>query len=353
MNIITVEEMMKLDERFLIDLRSPKEFNLGTIHDAVNLPILDDEERAIVGTIYKQESKEKAKLTGIHHVSAKLEHLVEKVTSYTKHNSNVILFCSRGGYRSGPFVQLLNSLGLQVFQLQGGYKRYRHYVLDYFENHVTKQHHFIVLHGYTGCGKTAMLQELAKKDIPIIDLEKIARNSGSVFGFIGHSSDKMTQKQFDSILMHLLIKYKNKPIFIESESTRIGDVNIPRKMHQQMDQGSHILITASLDQRVEQLINDYCDTFSQIHESLEKAMTDLVKYLGHDHVNHLKKLLTEERYPEIARDLMINYYDPMYRHSIQKYTYDLEITYGTMDEVVDTLSDYFARQMDHHLWKRG
>jgi tRNA 2-selenouridine synthase len=344
MKTITVEELMQLDNRILIDLRSSGEYQQGTIDDAVNLPILDNEERTIVGTVYKQESREKAKITGIRHVSAKLDHLVEEVTRHVKTGKRVILFCSRGGYRSGPFVELLNSLGIEVSQLVGGYKSYRRFVMEYFEQQLPKIHRFIVLHGNTGCGKTAILKELTKIGIPVIDLESLARNSGSVFGFIGHPTEKMTQKQFESILVHQLMKYHSQPIFVESESIRIGRVNIPKPMHQQMESGRHILINASMAQRVDQLVNDYCDTFPQMHEPLLKAMNDLVKFLGHDHVNRLKENLKDGRYHDIALDLMTHYYDPLYRHSIQKYTYDLEITYDTMNEALDTLSGFYRQE---------
>ncbi|MDW7672016.1 MAG: tRNA 2-selenouridine(34) synthase MnmH [Bacillota bacterium] len=344
MNTITVEELMQLDNRILIDLRSPGEYQQGTIDDAVNLPILDDEERAIVGTVYKQENREKAKITGIRHVSAKLDHLVEEVTRRVNTGKRVILFCSRGGYRSGPFTELLNSLGIEVSQLVGGYKSYRRFIMEYFDQQLPKIHRFIVLHGNTGCGKTAILKKLAAFDIPVIDLESLARNSGSVFGFIGHPSEKMTQKQFESLLVHQLMEYRSKPIFVESESIRIGRVNIPKPMHQQMESGRHILINASMAQRVDQLVNDYCDTFTQMQEPLLKAMNDLVKFLGHDHVNRLKVKLKEGRYHDIALDLMTHYYDPLYRHSIQKYTYDLQITYDTMNEALDTLSGFYHQE---------
>lgn len=343
MRTMTVEEMMmKGDKCLLIDLRSQKEYEQGTIHHATNLPILDDTERAIVGTIYKQESKEKAKLTGIKHVSAKLEKLVEEVSLLAKNDKELVLFCSRGGYRSGPFVQLLNSLGVESYQLVGGYKAYRHYVLHYFQNRMTIDHEFIVLHGNTGCGKTVVLKELSSRGIPVIDLEGLAQNSGSVFGFIGHSTELMTQKQFDSLLVHQLIHFKNQPVFIESESQRIGSVTIPKKMHQQMESGLHVLLDTSVENRVNQVVEDYCDASTEFHESLHKAINGLTKFLGHEHIKKLNLWLDQEAYQSIARDLIENYYDPLYKHSIEKYSYDLKITYDTINEVVNRLTKYYV-----------
>ena len=342
MRTMTVEEMMVKGEKCqLIDLRSQREFQQGTINHAINLPILDDTERAIVGTIYKQESKEKAKLTGIKHVSAKLEKLVEDVSLLAKSDKELVLFCSRGGYRSGPFVQLLNSLGVDSYQLVGGYKAYRHYVLDYFQYRMAIDHEFIVLHGNTGCGKTVVLKELSSRGIPVIDLEGLAQNSGSVFGFIGHSTENMTQKQFDSLLLHQLIHFRNQPVFIESESQRIGSVTIPKKMHQQMESGVHVLLDTSVENRVNQVVEDYCDASTEFHESLHKAINGLTKFLGHEHIKKLNQLLDQKSYRSIARDLIDNYYDPLYKHSIEKYSYDLKITYDTINEVVNRLSKYY------------
>ncbi len=344
MRTMTVEEMvMKGEGSILIDLRSPKEYEKGSIHRAINLPILDDTERAIVGTIYKKESREKAKLTGIKHVSSKLDTLVEEVSHLAKEGKDLVLFCSRGGYRSGPFVQLLNSLGIETYQLVGGYKAYRQYVLDYFENRMASDHEFIVLHGNTGCGKTVVLKNLSDRGIPVIDLEGLAQNSGSVFGFIGHSTEAMTQKNFDSILLDQLLEYKNKLVFIESESQRIGNVTIPKKMHQQMEVGVHVLLETSVENRVNQVVTDYCDGCDEMHESLRKAIINLTKFLGHEHVNTLKQLLDNKEYHLIAKDLIEKYYDPLYKYSIEKYSYDLKITYDTINEVTDILSEYYSK----------
>ncbi len=338
MQTITVENMLQLDSKILFDLRSPKEYQQGTINNAISLPILDDEERAIVGTIYKQESKNKAKLIAIKQVSDRLGELVSRIISCQEQHDNVILFCSRGGYRSGPLVQLLNSLGVPVRQLVGGYKSYRLYVIEYFKNQI--EHRFIVLHGYTGCGKTAVLNRLHELDYPVIDLEAMAHNSGSVFGTIGHPAARVTQKQFESELMRQLMTYERKPVFIESESSRIGAVTIPKAMHQQMHLGHHVLINASLENRVDRLVDEYC-TVRGFNDQLSAALDDLVKQLGHERVNQLKHLLQQERYREIAEELIVRYYDPLYHHSIKKYEYALEITYDTMDKVLGSLSDFY------------
>ncbi|MEN1759395.1 tRNA 2-selenouridine(34) synthase MnmH [Anoxynatronum sibiricum] len=343
---ITVEEMLQEKNKILIDLRSPGEYHKGTIDHAMNIPILDDEERAIVGTIYKNESREYAKITGMRHVSARLERMTSQISEFLKECPCVILFCSRGGYRSGPLVQLLNSLEIPVKQLVGGYKRYRQVIIDYFEAPIKVNHSFIVIHGYTGCGKTTLLKQLKAEGYPVIDLEGLARNSGSVFGFIGHSKEKMTQKQFDSLLFHQLIRFKEQRIIVESESRRIGDITIPREIHRQMVSGKHVLLHATLDLRVEQIMSDYWGVLEHDEADIEKALSDLVKFLGHEKIHQLQQKLSQKAYRDIARELMVSYYDPLYRHSIKKYAYDLEITYDTINEAHKMMKEYLRQMTD-------
>ena len=230
--------------------------------------------------------------------------------------------------------------------MEGGYKRYRQAVIRYFEEPLNFKHSFIVVHGYTGCGKTTLLKQLKAEGYPVIDLEGLARNSGSVFGFIGHSRERMTQKQFDSLLFHELIRYEGCHVMVESESQRIGEVTIPREIYRQMVVGCHVLLDTTIDRRVDQVVRDYRGEFQHAEADLQKALNDLVKFLGHEKINQLQTLLSQKDYENVARELMVSYYDPLYRHSIRKYAYDLEITYDTINEAHNILKAFYQQQTD-------
>ena len=343
---VTVEEMLAMEEKVLLDLRSPSEYEKGTIHGAINIPILSNEEREIVGKIYKQKSPEEAKIEGIHHVSQKLNSLFQQVIAHCHSSPNVILFCSRGGYRSGPFVKLLNSLGIDVFQLEGGYKQYRRFSLDYFQHRINL-HTFIVVHGYTGSGKSAVLKRLKAEGFPALLLEQMAMNTGSVFGCVPYSGEKINQKQFESHLLNELLPRENRVMFIESESVRIGSVQIPPALYKQMAEGFHVLIEASVEQRVDQLVSEYCVDDQHFPDKMARALDELVRFLGREKIRQMKELLVKKCYHEVARDLVMHYYDPLYRKAIEKYTYDLKITCDTIDGVFDQLVQYFWNSSNH------
>jgi len=292
----------------------------------------------MVGTVYQQESREKAKVLGIRYASRRLETMVDQILHLQKIHERVVLFCSRGGYRSGPMVQFLNALNIPVVQLEGGYKSHRHYVINYL-NQQSFHHRFIVLHGYTGAGKTEILRHLQAQNQPVMDLEKMANHSGSVFGFVGQQESGTTQKQFEADLVHNLIACQGKTVFIESESARIGTVTVPKPLLQQMNEGLHVLVKTPMDERIKRLVHQYCHQTADTMGQMEEALLHLARYLGHDHVRQLQNWLLEEQYEAVAASLLTDYYDPLYRHAIQKYAYDLELTYDTINEAVEILSN--------------
>ena len=340
MYTIMIDQAIEDTSCFFIDLRSPNEYRQGTIQGAVSMPILDDEEREMIGTIYKQKSVAEAKIIAIEKVSPKLATMLKQIKDCERSHGKVVLFCSRGGYRSGPLVHLCNQMGIKVYQLKGGYKAYRKYTLDYFDK-IKSHHQFIVLHGYTGVGKTILLEKLARQGIPCINLEKLAQNSGSVFGFIGHPKKRITQKQFESLLLDRLLKSSATHLFIESESQRIGNVILPKTVHQQMINGSHVLIETSLETRVSHLIEEYTDEMSERIDELKKALTDLKQLLGNDKILEYTQDLHHGRFEKIVLELAKDYYDPLYQHSIQKYSYELNITYDTMEEALEQLHQFY------------
>lgn len=340
---IDVETAMNKEDKLFIDVRSPEEFVQGTIEGAINIPLLNNEERAEVGTIYKQQSPQNAKKIGLQHVSTKLPCIYNKILDLSKHHKEIIIFCSRGGLRSSSLVNFLNMLDINVFQLEGGYKSYRNFVLKYFNN-IQEYHDFIVLHGYTGVGKTDIITLLKEKNIPSLDLEAMACNSGSVFGTFNYSYKTMTQKNFEASLIHQLINTKSRFIVVESESQRIGTVHVPKPFYEAMVNGKHILINTSMENRICRLVNDYVNNIPDHDTLLTDAISNLKRWIGKEKVNECINLVGEKRYDEVAVELIKNYYDPLYKHSIQKYHYDLEINYDKIEEAIERITEYY-----HHL----
>lgn len=298
----------------LIDVRSPSEYKLYTIPNSINIPILDDEERKIVGTAYVQENPERAIKLGMEIVSRKLPHIYNKVVELSKEYKNLIFFCARGGFRSRPLVALLSSLGIHALKLSGGYKKYRKYIIKALPETV-KGIKFVVLYGNTGVGKTEILKFLKEEGMDVLDLEACANHRGSFFGSVGLGQQN-SQKMFESLIYESLRNRKTNLVFTEGESRRIGRVYIPDYIFQAMREGIHIRIDASLESRVNNIYRDYVkDTDGELILALER----LRKYIGDKNINEYEKLIKEGEYKKVIEDLMVKYYDPLYGYKKKNY----------------------------------
>lgn len=324
----------------LIDVRTEKEYNESHIPGAHTFPILSDEERAEVGTIYKQVCSEQAKDIAVEYGSKKIPHINKKIKALMeKHgDAKIILYCQRGGMRSGVLVTFLRSMGyLNVFQLDGGYKEYRNLVVDYLENSLDK-FKFVVLHGHTGVGKTNILNSLEDKGYGVLNLERCANNAGSVFGNIVFRDAQPTQKQFENKIFRDLVDSQHKFIFVESESRRIGKVTLPNGVYNKVISEIHILVDTSVDIRVKNIYGDYLSS-NVPSEELKDPIKLLKKRLGNEGVEKMLKLIDAKEYEEVIRDLMVYYYDPLYIKSIKKYEYLETVTYEDINECVERIID--------------
>ena len=200
MEKINIEKALKLDNTIFIDVRTESEYKEDHILDAFHMPLFSDDEHKDIGTIYKMQGKNEAIQKGFDYVKDKLKHMYIEVLSLANEYDNIVIYCARGGMRSGSIVNLVSTLGINVYQLEGGYKAYRNYVLNYFSN-VMDMKDFIVLHGLTGVGKTDALLMLENAGIDIIDLEGLAKNSGSTFGFIMFDEKPPSQKHFETKIL--------------------------------------------------------------------------------------------------------------------------------------------------------
>lgn len=321
MKEMIVEELFTIKNPIIIDIRSPIEFNDGAIPGAINVPLFTDEERQVIGTIYKQEGPADAKWKAMEVVSPKIPGLLKTIKNLVSNDSELIIHCWRGGMRSKAVVTFLEFAGIYAYRLVGGYKEYRHYILEQLPTMLPNQ--AVVLHGLTGVGKTEVLKVLKKKGYPILDLEEMAGHRGSIFGTIG-LSDGHNQKTFDSLLFKGLQDIKGVEYFlVEAESKRIGKAVQSEELMDKKMRGININLNTPIEQRVTHLVAEYVLPyqdepwyFDKISDGIEKVLRR-IKVV--DIRNSLIQTLTNRDYSEMIRILLEHYYDPRYDHAKQEY----------------------------------
>jgi tRNA 2-selenouridine synthase len=294
----------------LIDVRSPREYAKGHIPGAVNIPLFTDAERAHIGTVYKQQSQEKAIELGYQYVTPKLQDFITQ-SRLVAPDGKVAVHCWRGGMRSRGFAEHLLVNGFnEVHQVIGGYKAFRNYTLGSLA-HPARLH---IIGGYTGSGKTEILKVLKEQGEQVIDLEALARHKGSAFGAIG-SGTQPTEEQFGN---DLFWQWKdldiNKPIWLEDESHNIGAVNIPLQLYDQMRAHEVYFLDIPREERAKHLVNTYAHTDDAL---LAKAIYQIAKRLGGQHVTAALEQLEKGNYYEVAMITLI-YYDKYYLKSLSK-----------------------------------
>jgi tRNA 2-selenouridine synthase len=322
---ISLEKALVLRDKgaLLVDARSPAEFAEATIPGAINVPLLDNAERKEVGTLFKQEGKLAARRLGVRLVSGKIPDLVEQVFAARPPCSPpVVVFCWRGGMRSRALAQFLDLAGLPARQLEGGHKAFRRHVLQYFAQ--APWGRLIVLRGLTGVGKTVLLHRLREDGYPVIDLEGLANHRGSAFGNLGLPSQP-SQKMFEALLWDELRHIAADGYAItEGESRHIGRLVQPPKFFDALQQEISVWIEAPLDVRVRNILDDY-PTSDELKQSFLGPLHALKERLGKEVIHELVGLLENSRWEELVRELMVRYYDPLYRHTLPVRRIEVEI----------------------------
>ena len=309
---LTVQEALALDDPIFIDLRAPSEYRKGTIPGAVNIPLFDDREREIIGTLYRQDQQE-ARSRGVALASPKLPHLYAAIEAHSRAGTPV-LFCWRGGQRSKVLYELLKSLHVEAYRLHGGYKAYRRFILDRLDNE-RLQKPVYVLNGLTGVGKTLILNMLEQMDCPVIDLEGLAGHRGSLFGHLG-IAQQCSQKDFDALLLKRLDELEHSPyLAVEGEGKRIGPVTLPNFLFQAMQAGKHILLAAPLYVRVQRILGTYSPRDEADLQAVKHAVLSMEKYTGRKNVELFLQLLEEGSFHELVSLLCSHYYDRLYDDS--------------------------------------
>ncbi len=320
---ISIQEFFKQsNNQIVIDVRSLIEYNHAHIPNSINIPLFDDEQRKIVGTTYKQNSREAAIKIGLDFFGPKMKLIVEEVEQLiikyneaNKNTSNIVeikLHCARGGMRSAAIAWLLNLYGFRVTLLVGGYKAYRNWVLAQFE----KEYNFKILSGNTGSGKTKILQQMAIHQT-VIDLEGLANHKGSAFGSIG-MPPQPSQEMFENKLAKQLFQCSNietkQPIWIEDESQRIGRNIIPNNIWLQMRKCTVCFINISFEERLQITIDDYG---SLPKEELEKSIVNITKRLGGLETKNALEYLYKNDIKSCF-DILLKYYDKQYKKGLEK-----------------------------------
>ncbi|MDO5302270.1 MAG: tRNA 2-selenouridine(34) synthase MnmH [Tissierellia bacterium] len=333
----TAKEALELGNPLFVDLRSEGEYREATIPGAVNLPVLKNEERDHVGKVYVQESTDRAKELAVAYMAPKLPSYYNFL-SQASQSREVVLFCARGGMRSHILFDFLRGLGHKVFYLKGGYKGYRKMVRQTLPELVAERD-FVVLNGLTGVGKTEILLELKERGANILDLEGLAHHKGSLLGSIGESAQP-SQKMFESLLLDELLKLPPGPIFVESESNKIGKLEVPVYLRRRYGSSPHqVLITAPMEGRVERLLKDYTVAEGPEKEERDReileALASLSRHMGKRPAFELSQWILEGRYEEVARELMVRYYDKNY--AVRKGGYLLQLEHTDTEEVAARL----------------
>lgn len=327
----------------VLDVRSPAEYSHAHIPGAISFPLFSDEERKMVGTAYKQESRETAIKIGLDFFGVKMRGMVEAAEKIindfaaqhpTAEKNTVLVHCWRGGMRSAGVAWLLQLYGFHVVLLSGGYKAYRHWVLQQFE----KNYPLRVIGGNTGSGKTELLHELAARRHTVIDLEALAHHKGSAFGNLG-MPPQPTQEMFENKIaasLHAAMEAvahreaAEKYIWLEDESQRIGDVNIPIVFLKQMQRAQLWVLDIPFEARLQHIVKYYGE---QDRERMVNAILRIKKRLGGLEAKNAINAMVEENIPESFR-ILLSYYDRQYQKAFEKRATDAEQIHHVTCETV-------------------
>ena len=294
----------------LVDVRSPAEYQQGHIVGAVNIPLFSNDERAAVGTIYKKKTKEKAIELGYQYVTPKLQWFLDQSAKLAK-GAAIAVHCWRGGMRSHSFAEHLHQNGFkEVYVIKGGYKAYRNHVLDFFEQDI-KLH---ILGGYTGSGKTFILDELKLMGEQVVNLEGIAHHKGSAFGSLGETPQPSSQHFENQLFDYWRHLNMHRPVWLEDESARIGYVQIPKVLYAQMRSSKLYFIDIPKHERAKLLVEEYA-SFNPNH--LAKAINGIAKRLGGQNVTAALHALDTQDYYKVAI-ITLQYYDKAYLNGVAK-----------------------------------
>lgn len=308
MKYLPADEFLKAAaEGVVLDVRTPAEYAQGHLPGAANLPLFSDAERAEVGTLYVREGKEAAVQRGLEHVGPRLAALVREARKLSQ-GKPLLLYCWRGGMRSGSVGWLLDAAGMDVILLKGGYKAYRRSFARLLESHAWR---LVLLGGPTGCGKTEVLHAMRKAGAQVIDLEGLARHRGSVFGALGQPEQPTTETFINRLHDRMRQLDPARPVWCEAESVTIGHVFIPSEFFSRMQAAPRVHYELPLSLRIERLAREY-GRFPA--EELTPLFGKIEKRLGGERTGQAVRAL-EKGDVRTAAEIALQYYDKAYARS--------------------------------------
>jgi tRNA 2-selenouridine synthase len=317
--VTSIFEFLRSQDGFdcVIDVRSPSEYADDRIPGAINLPVLDDDERAEVGTIYKQVDPFTARKRGATLTSRNIATHIEALSHHPK-EWRPIVYCWRGGQRSGSMALVMHEIGWPVTLVQGGYKAYRRHVQEQLDT-LLPLLNLVVIAGPTGCGKTDLLHQLRERGHQVIDLEGLASHRGSLLGQ-EPNTHQPSQKLFESRLYDTLARLDlHKPIFVESESSKIGEIHLPNALFQNLITSRAIALNCDRSKRAHYLVEKYWHLTQSSDHTIE-----LIRRLGFRHgktqITEWIDLINKGRWFDLAESLLASHYDPSYERSQKRLT---------------------------------
>ena len=315
-HIFSIEKLASSMAEFdaIIDVRSPAEFALDHIPGAINLPVLNNEERIEIGTLYKQVSPFAAKKLGAAYISRNIANHLERSLIDFPREWRPLIYCWRGGERSGAFTHILNRVGWKAMQLQSGYQGFRRVVIDGLDQ-AAKDFSFQVIAGMTGSGKTRILQEIGALGQQILDLEGLAIHRGSVLGN-EPNIEQPSQKGFETNLWYAFNQLDpNKIVFVESESKKVGGLHIPDPLMERIREGQCIELRSSTATRVSWLLREYRH-FLANPQSFKQKLGLLTSRYGKVQISKWHEAIDAGDFESLVEELLVMHYDPSYQSSI-------------------------------------
>lgn len=313
--IVDLDRIASFDA--VIDVRSPAEFEDDHLPGAISAPVLSNEERAIVGTMYRQESAFQATRVGAAMVARNLAQHLETTFADKPRDWAPLVYCWRGGKRSGSVTAWMNLIGWKACKLRGGYKAWRRHVMDLLDR-LPPTFQFKVVAGPTGSGKTRLLHGLQDAGAQVLDLEGLAQHRGSAIGALPHTAQP-SQRHFETMLVEVLQGFDpEQPVFVEAESFKIGQIKVPDALMTSMRRGECVVVEASMEERIHYLLEDYAHLFDE-PDGFKAQLGQLVGMHSKATIAAWQSCVDARDAEHLFRQLVAEHYDPGYRRSSHKH----------------------------------